>query len=553
MKKLIYSLAVILAGLTSCTSFDDPVTEKYAAAPGIDVNVTAGVPSDSAFTVTITPGEGTLYYAYVVGSGAAPQQLDSATLYKGGYGNAVVEAKEQPTTTFTIDEALPNTTYWVYAVAGNDKGIIGSIVTKSITTSDGLNPTPKTVKRDEDAKSVALGFSENVTRGEGAVKAVYYKEWDIMNPVEISAEDFTVEIAKNTVTFAAPTAPAGAYVCFSYDAGAFKDGKGNPCGALTSGLNMNTGKFTNAYVHVTNESFTIEDEYVAPASGSKIGVWTDFKGTITFPFDIYRSEQYVEKGDLKVVYSNEDREISYNLTADQWSVEGKTLTFVLPVEPTQGDNVVLYVVSGAIADVYGNANEDYSTAGIELTYAGFIPTVDMVFGTFDFTYYSAYDDTPQLYDGGTVTIVKNPEVEGHAEDGIAVMGMFGAAAEDYLEGHYDLAAGKVIIDALQIVGEDEYKGEKIWLVLYNVAQTDEVAFDINPDGTLTSKEVGLVAYTADFSSVLGWWEKCSIATLTPKASAARGFKAAKAFKKTTKKAAKKVKAMNVRNLKHIGK
>ena len=66
MKKLIYSLATVLLGLASCTSFDDPTTENYGAGPSVDVTITAGTPSDSAFTVVITPAAGSLYYTYAI-------------------------------------------------------------------------------------------------------------------------------------------------------------------------------------------------------------------------------------------------------------------------------------------------------------------------------------------------------------------------------------------------------------------------------------------------------------------------------------------------------
>lgn len=111
MKKLIYSLAMVLVGLTSCTSFDDPTTENYGAGPSVDVTITAGTPSDSAFTVVITPSAGSLYYAYAIGKSAAPQAIDSTTLYKGGYGNSVIKVADKATTTINITDADPNTTY----------------------------------------------------------------------------------------------------------------------------------------------------------------------------------------------------------------------------------------------------------------------------------------------------------------------------------------------------------------------------------------------------------------------------------------------------------
>ena len=102
---------MVLVGLASCTSFDDPTTENYGVGPSIDVTITPGAQTDSAFTVTITPQAGALYYAYIIDQNDEAEHLDSATLYKGGYGNTVVKVADQPTTTITIDNATPNTTY----------------------------------------------------------------------------------------------------------------------------------------------------------------------------------------------------------------------------------------------------------------------------------------------------------------------------------------------------------------------------------------------------------------------------------------------------------
>ena len=52
--------------LTGCTTWDDPVTENYGAGPSIEVSVAAAAPTDSAFVISIVPGEGTAYYAYIL-------------------------------------------------------------------------------------------------------------------------------------------------------------------------------------------------------------------------------------------------------------------------------------------------------------------------------------------------------------------------------------------------------------------------------------------------------------------------------------------------------
>lgn len=531
---------MVLVGLASCTSFDDPTTENYGAAPGIDINITPGAQTDSAFTVTITPQAGALYYAYIIDQNDEAEHLDSATLYKGGYGNTVVKVADQPTTTITIDNATPNTTYQVYAVAGSDKGIVGNVVVKSITTTDKFSPRPQSVATDPDNAAVQLKFSEAIKRGEGAVTAKYYKEWDLLDEnmnvksVDVPAEDITVQVSGNAATFIAANIPAGAHLCFSYAAGAFTDLNGNPCNALNSGLNLNTGKFTNAYVHVTNKPFDIADAYVtAPENGALVANVADFKGEITFPFDIYRNEQYVEAGDLAVTFTSETREVTYKLNPADWSVNEKVLTFTLPAaaKPEAGDIITVSVVEGAIADVYGNLNNAFSST---TSWKFFAPTKDMILGTFDFGYYSANDKEPVLYNGGPVTISENPEKEG----GLIIKGLFSDLVEgSELDGSYDLSSGKLFIDAYQILGNfTNSKGTTYGLVLYSLTYEDLIEFTINADGTITSTDLGVVAYDETYENALGWFEKATIAALSPKTDAAA--RSMKTWKQTGSKAKK---------------
>ena len=534
MKKLIYSFAAVLLGLVSCTTFDDPVTENYGAGPGIDVSITAGEQTDSAFIVNITPAQGATYYAFLIDENDVPEQLDSAVLFKGGYGNSVVKVANHPTMTLTVNSANPNTTYQVYAVAGNDKGVVGNIVVKSFTTTDKLSPAPQTIAKDADNAAVQLKFSEAIARGTGAVTAQYYKEWDIMNPVDVAEDDISVTTSGNAVVFAARNIPAGAYLCFSYAEGAFIDAKGNPCAALNSGFDLNRGAFTGAWVHVTNKPFAIEDEWItAPENGSLIGKVEDFNGEITFPFNIYRSEETVEKGDLNVTFTNANRSVTYNLAPEDWTIAENKINFVLPaaVQPIGGDIITVNVVAGAVADVYGNLNEAFSS---KASWKFFAPTLDMVLGTFDFTYYSAYDEEPQAYDGGPITITENPA----EENGLIIKGLFSDFVEgSELEGAYDLASGKLYIYAYQILGlYTTSKGSVYGLITYSQSGEDEIEFTINADGTITSTDLGIVACDETYSEALGWMEKASIAAFIPKA----GEAAAK------KKAASRAKKMSVR-------
>lgn len=523
MKKLIYSLAMVLVGLTSCTSFDDPTTENYGAGPSVDVTITAGTPSDSAFTVVITPSAGSLYYAYAIGKSAAPQAIDSTTLYKGGYGNSVIKVADKATTTINITDADPNTTYYVYAVAGSDKGIVGNMTVKGITTTDVLSPGPKTIQKDEANAAVKLTFSEAIQRGEGAVTAQYYKEWDILRPVEVPAEDLTVQVSGSSVIFAADNIPAGAYVCFSYAEGAFKDGKGNPCRALNSGLNDTTGEFSGAWVHVTNVPFEIDDKQVtAPEDGAIISNVEDFKGEITLDEDIYRNDETVEDGDLSVTYTSDSRVVTYKLTADQWSVSGNKINFVLPATPENGDYITFSMVEGAVTDVLGNPNAEYTSSAV-WKYSTFKPTVADVLGTFN--YAVTLKSNSKTYDLGNFTISEYTGEDAEPGD-VVISDLYMDGSKIY--GYYDLETAQLYIQRYQALGTYVEEGVTYGVVTYSMAGQKQIVFDITADG-LVSTDFALAYTDAEFSSLLGY-EVPEGLTVFAKAAGSRMSKAAKTAK-----------------------
>lgn len=514
MKKIFYSLALLVMGFASCTTWDDPVTEKYDAGPAVDINVMAVEPSDSAFKVTITPAAGTTYYAFLIEKGSEAKARDGYTLLKGGYSNTVVSASEKNPTD-SLFKGEPNTTYQVYAVACNDKGIVGDVVVKNITTTDQNAPTYLKMKDDPDTKSATAEFNQALKRGEGLVKGIYYKEWDWDNPVALASEDIEVTIDGKNVKFAAPKAPAGAFIGFSWEKGAFVDAAGNQCAAFTSYYDEKTDKFVGVWVHAANEAFPIKDEYVTPVSGSLIGDWQDATIKVTFPFNIYYVKEDVEQGDIQVIFVNDNRELVHNLTAGQWSVDGKTIVITLPAEPTVNDKVSVFINEGVVFDVYGNSNEEYVSENIDLTYAGFIPTKDMVIG--DFVYFATVKGTE--YNLGAFSI---------SEDGEDFI-----VSDFYLEGSEmkataDFSAGKLYFPHLAPLGqeEDEVNGTPTVFNIYTYDATggERPSFDINKDGTLTSTNLILVGNPVGTTSLYYWVNATSSKLQRPAAAKAKKAK-----------------------------
>lgn len=519
MKKLIYSLALVIAGLTSCTGWDDPVTEKYADGPSIAIAITAT--TDSAITFTLTPAEGTQFYSFVTDANDEAETLDGYTLLKGQYENAanVKNVASDPTFTYTI-AAEPNTVYQIYAVAANDKGIVGEVAVASATTTDALAPAlaDDAFADDADTKSVAVSFDQDLILSEGAViTGVYYKEWDWENPVTIEAEDIQTEVKGNVVTFSAPTTPDGAYVAFSWGAGAFVDAKGNKCGAFTSTYDITEEgvDFIGAWVHNANSTFALADSMItAPADGSLITNVKDFNGEITLPFNIYRIDEEVKSGDLTVTYTSAKKTVVTKLDADDWSVEGKVLSFKLPATPEAGDVITVQVAEGVIFDVCGNANEAFEST---VSWKFFAPKKEDVFGKFDLIYTYTYDGKQYTESLGTVTIEENPSEE--VPTGILVKDFYLAGSE--LEGYYDLSSGKIYIYDGQVLGKyTNSKGTVYGLVFYNYDNKTndavDVPFTMNADGTMTQDACwGVYAFDEAFENPLGWLDSADESVLTP--------------------------------------
>lgn len=506
MKKLVYSLLVAGLSLVGCTSFDDPVQEKYAAGPSVDIQISET--ADSTFTVTVTPAAGAQYYSYIVMASSKVQQLDATTLLKNAYSGTVagemVETAKAASTTNKMrnkkDEplCLPNTTYQVYAVAVSDKGITGEIANASVTTTDGLAPKPQTLKADTKNKSVDVTFSEAVTRGEGEIVAMYYKEWDLANPVVINAEDLKITIKDNVVTFAAPNSYAGAFVTVSWAEGAFIDSYGNKCSALNSGLNMTTGKFTGVNFRndlvpfdlqmktEAEEAAETEEEKstgnltVEPEIGSSFAKSNDFLGKLTIDFNVHRNPATVKAGDIQMIYSNSNKSTTLNLSSDYWVIKDNQVLFVLPDEaPQYGDYLSLVVNEGAITDVYGNPNKKFVIEKGWLYSYGY--KREMILGNHILPWESNWGGIYQE----NLTIEADPD----SKDGVIIKGFLSSFSDNFPI--TEVAPIKAIFNGdyatLTIPNSEEpiYADESREIYFKNGNGYDKTTAVVNKDGTFT--------------------------------------------------------------------
>ena len=520
MKKLIYSLAIILVGLSSCAKFDDPKTENYGVGPEVAVSIASALPTDSAFTIQITPAAGATYYAYAIST--APAAVDSATLIKGGYGNTVLNVNDQPSLTLNIKTAEPNTTYYVYASACNDKGIVGKFDSASIKTSDSGAPIPTASQASAANKAYLVQFNQNIFRGEGKVTAVFYKEYDFANPVQ--SENVDVQISGKVTQLTAVDAPAGAYVLFSWEAGAFVDAVGNACGAFTSSVNPEGTTiatiFQGLWIQVPHTTWAITDsQFTAPKVGGTFPKWSEFEGVIEFAEKVYVIEDDVKDGDFVVTYTNNSRTVSYKLpkanvnfgVAEDFSTQ--KVTFTLPAATQPGDVVTVAIAEGVFKDVLGNSNAAYASDKVYWT--SFAMTKSDFIGNFTYVWvnYSSGEEAE-----GALTIAENPE----QENGIIINGLWGFEG---LQGYYDIDECKIYLYNQPVGQISGY-----YATIENAQAAGPIPFTVNADGTIVCDVIfGLFGYTADdysdesYAGAFRYAKSCVFTKASASASAKRSI------------------------------
>lgn len=518
MRNLIYNgilaIGLILAG---CTSFEQYASESYGAGPSIAVTATAV--TDSTFTLTVTPGSGTVYYSYVVQQADAPVEVVAASLLKGvtykGILSGVINTTDYPTFTSNMRSkagaplCLPNKVYQIYAVAANKEGIVGEVTKISVTTTDSKSPGATAFTGTASTKSAAVTFSENVVRSTGKVTATYYKEYDVANPTIVELTSANISISGKVVTVMAPDAPAGAFVNFNWEAGAFKDVFGNPCNAYTTkGFSATTGAQVGIRFRAETIPFDIAlTNFVSPAVGSAFVDWTTFDGVIEFSDNIYRVNANIKTGDFKVIYSSAAKTSSINYLSSDWAVSGKKITYKLKEAPAFGDNIDVSIAAGVIFDVYGNPNKVYTSTKTKWSRYEAL-------GTYSFTYTSAYDATPVTYSADDFVIVKDPSVT----NGVILIDFYNKGSK--VKGVYDVAKHTMSIGHLSQLGTALDGGTLYGLATYDrlgaTGAKGDIIFTISADQkTITcANQLAVVATSTDYATLVGYWDKLNDVTLT---------------------------------------
>ncbi len=301
MKKYIIGLfsAICLMG-AGCTEFEDFTPVDMGEGPA--VTVTAEKTAVDAFKVTITPAEGTVYYSYIVTDEA--MTVDPDQLLQAKYeGSALVKAAEKPSVSGTLSNQNLGATYYVYAVASNEKGVCGAVASASVELPDEEAPYLVNVpdgnlyKATNGGRSVVLTFNETVVRGSGAIT------YDVTKGDLTSYANGTIEsvvINNESVTITLPESvvfdenEAVSYVFLDFAEGAFADAGGNVSAALVGGVDEETQTVAAPYW-----------EYKAGTNGGGVEIEIDeakgygeyvFAGLAATSQDVYAEELKIYPG-----------------------------------------------------------------------------------------------------------------------------------------------------------------------------------------------------------------------------------------------------------------
>ncbi len=241
MKKYIIGLfsAICLMG-AGCTEFED--YEPVAMGDGPSVTVALEKTAIDAFNLTVTPGEGAVYYAYVVTTEA--MSLEADNLLQAKYEGAVLlNASETPSVAKSFTGQEIGTTYYVYAVASNDKGLCGAIESATLELPDAEAPhivdNSMLYTATNQGRTITITFNETVVRGDGAISYSLntisgtsfepYKEGTIESVV-INAEKVTITLPDDAEFN--ETEGVVTYVFIKMAEGAFEDASGNKSQAM---------------------------------------------------------------------------------------------------------------------------------------------------------------------------------------------------------------------------------------------------------------------------------------------------------------------------------
>lgn len=422
MKKYIIIIVSVLLAAVSCVKFEQetPIA-KDTVVNALTIETTAV--GDSTICFTVTPGNGTSYYSYVVVAGEAAK-MDSSKVFALNVSGAIVKKTvDAGKTAVAVDTAKalkPFSDYTIYAVPANIQGTIGAVVSKTVKTTDGLVPTAKATLTDSTA---VLTFDNTVKLAEGAeIFARYYvADTSFVNQsyadqsVCTDSVKVKVTVAGNVATLDCSSVPHGAYWSVSYPEGTFKDASGQSCKAVKSGFLNNKGSTygVGLYGRKPQKAFglslygDVEEEGISLVVDLTKPLWLnvnthedspiakaspDSTGTITYRYKSGDKEQET----FKYAFG-----VDFGIDGD---FEDETLLKFYPnisselrPDPTRGSEVTIVFPSGVLTDIYGNQNTSFQVGPFLYSYGFGVEDVAGVWGFDGKSCFNGKDEDPWTF------------------------------------------------------------------------------------------------------------------------------------------------------------
>ena len=521
MKRIIYSVTALLTiFMVGCTKFDEATSEQYAPAPDFSIDATAAVADSSAtFKIAIDKVNTTRFaVALLNDSVAAEEYPESMTLLKGNVDpkarvckfNADTLAMRSDTTvsyvykdllvqitgseiSYTYSGLEPNTPYTFVAVVSNKFGMTGDVKGLPVTTTDNLAPALAKASRSESYGSLTFAFSENMQRGDGKVSVKYYAPYDFSITGTVPEENIKCEIKGKEVSVSCDSVPAGALMLVSWEAGAFKDIKGNNCNAVVTEMNMKTGRVDNGcYFMVANEPFSFTKAGVEKL-GETFVDYTTFMPTISYNKPLYvQYDEDDESAEIALLYVKDDVQV---LLPALWDVADSAIVIGFKKEMDYGAKVSFSIPAGAVVDAFGNPNKAFVVEDAWMRSYGL--TDNDIVGLYDVSYASAAA-------GGE--IVETSMLITRSGNALKVSRLF--FDEACLDAHFDGDMGILYIDDFQYMTSIASKG---WDIYFVTGREDGYAqLQYNPDTKSFSSEeeaeIGEYVVSSSTGSGLGWLE-----------------------------------------------
>ena len=495
--KRIFTYIAMLTLTVACSELYGPEETPLTPDSAAGVEITFSDVTDNSFKVTVAPTSESSYYSYLVDQSDAAAELDPATLYAVKYSSiaqGTVNWEKNASYTFEVTDVAPNKTYQVYAVVGSPMGIVGTVVSKSVKTTDGVNP----VLADYDSADgiAALVYSEDVTVAEGAVTLRYFaRQKDNINN-DVAEGTYTVpadsiSCAGNTVTLSfAGEIPAGAYYTVDYPAGFVVDSANNPVAELKSGFSAASGSLapygvygrmdftTWAFDAYEQTVFTDPSQYFyLTSAAAQICRYGEAAASVTFAKGSKTTTIALSPG------------VDYACGQMTEDPESDIAMFALPEAPEYGSVVTLTIPEDTFWDIYGNSNAEFEVSCL----LSFGYTLEDVIGT--------YSGEANSYWNGPVDLAFTIAASDNAEKGnVMITGSYmGLTCSDgNIYGNFDCDGGVLRL----------YSGQTFFVhptagpVFFAVNGADYVDIKMPESGVLTSPSAWFGAYIKD----AGWYD-----------------------------------------------